>query len=264
MKQFIIDFFIFGVRQARAALFGGIFLVLLMISSEASVFLGISRNDFLFVSAVLVQVVLVMTGLETWREVKTITAFHVLGLILELFKTHPSVGSWAYASGGVFVLGTVPLYSGFMYAAIGSYISQAWHLFSLRLQNTPPLWVSAVLASAIYVNFFTNHWVYDIRYFLGVAVLLAYRKTFVSFSVSQRVYRMWLPLSFVCIAFFVWVAENVGTFFGAWVYPHQAKGWNVVSFHKISSWSLLVILSFLIVSLIKHSYETRNKRRVAR
>lgn len=264
MKQFFIDFFIFGIRQARAALFGGIFLVLLMISSDASQWLGISRNDFLFVSAVLVQVILVVTGLETWREVKTITAFHILGLVLELFKTHPSVGSWAYASGGIFVLGTVPLYSGFMYAAIGSYISQSWHLFTLRLQNTPPLWVSGILATAIYINFFTNHWVYDIRYILGVLVLVAYRKTFVSFVVTTRVYRMWLPLSFVLIAFFVWVAENVGTFFGAWVYPHQAKGWNVVSFHKISSWSLLVILSFLIVSLIKHSYEQRNKRRIAR
>ena len=263
MKQFIKDFFIFGVRQARAALFGGIFLVLLGISSDASSLLGISRNDFLFVGAVLVQIVLVVTGLETWREVRTITVFHLLGLVLELFKTHPSVGSWAYPSGGFFILGTVPLYSGFMYAAIGSYISQAWNLFSLQLKNTPPLWISALLAAAIYLNFFTNHWVYDVRYVLGVLVLLVYRKTIVSFILTTRVYRMWLPLSFVLIAFFVWVAENVGTFFGAWVYPHQAKGWNVVSFHKISSWSLLVILSFLIVSLIKHSYEQRNKRRIA-
>ncbi len=264
MKFFITEFFTFGVKQARAALFGGIFLVLLSIAHPASELLGVARNDFLFVSAVLVQIILVLSGLETWCEVRTITTFHILGLGLELFKTHPAIGSWAYASGGFFVLATVPLYSGFMYAAIGSYISQAWHIFSLRLQNTPPIWVSAVLAAAVYVNFFTNHWVYDVRYILAVLVGISYYRTFVTFVVSTRVYRMWLPLSFVCIAFFVWVAENVGTFFGAWVYPHQVKGWNVVSFHKISSWSLLVILSFLIVSLIKHSYDQRNGRRIAR
>ena len=262
MKFFLKEFFIFGIKQARAALFGGIFLVLLSIAHPSSEFLGIARNDFLFISAVFVQIMLVLFGLETWREVRTITAFHVLGLGLELFKTHPSIGSWAYASGGFFNLGTVPLYSGFMYAAIGSYMSQAWHIFSLRLHNTPSVWVSVVLAIAIYGNFFTNHWVYDVRYILAALVCISYYHTFVTFTVSSRTYGMWLPLSFILIAFFVWIAENVGTFFGAWIYPHQARGWNVVSLHKISSWSLLVILSFLIVSLIKHSYDQRNRGRI--
>ncbi len=35
--------------------------------------------------------ILVATGLETWREVKAITLFHLLGQALELFKTHPAI-----------------------------------------------------------------------------------------------------------------------------------------------------------------------------
>ena len=61
-----------------------------------------------------------------------------------------------------------------------------------------------------------------------------------------------LALGFCLIALFVWLAENISTFLGAWQYPDQVHVWNVVSTNKITSWFLLVILSFVIVSSLKH------------
>lgn len=69
-----------------------------------------------------------------------------------------------------------------------------------------------------------------------------------------------LVLSFVSVGFFVWVAENASTYLGAWSYPGQLGGWEVVSLDKISSWCPLVIVSFVIVADLKHARaESRNK-----
>ena len=60
-----------------------------------------------------------------------------------------------------------------------------------------------------------------------------------------------LNISFILIAFFIWIAENISTFFGAWQYPDQVHVWNVVSTQKITSWFLMVIISFIIVASLK-------------
>ena len=88
------EFIVFGLKEARACIFAGSFFVLLFASNHIPLF-GFSRYDFLFVAAVLLQVVLYLTKVETWDEVKTIFLFHILGLVLEAFKTNPP-GSWSY------------------------------------------------------------------------------------------------------------------------------------------------------------------------
>ncbi len=60
----------------------------------------------------------------------------------------------------------------------------------------------------------------------------------------------WLPLSFVCIGFFLWLAENIATYFGAWEYPEQQSGWQLVHLGKFGSWVLLVSLSFVLVTAL--------------
>jgi uncharacterized membrane protein YoaT (DUF817 family) len=57
----------------------------------------------------------------------------------------------------------------------------------------------------------------------------------------------------------VWVAENVSTYLGAWSYPGQLGGWEVVSLNKISSWCLLVIVSFVIVADLKYARADHRK-----
>ena len=130
MKEFLI----FGIKQARAAIFAGSFFLLLYISNHIPLF-GLTRYDFLFLATIAIQAILYFTKLETKDEVKVIFLFHIIGLVLEIFKTSPMIGSWSYPEDGFLKIATVPLYSGFMYAAVGSYISQAWKIFKLELTN---------------------------------------------------------------------------------------------------------------------------------
>jgi uncharacterized membrane protein YoaT (DUF817 family) len=248
------EFFVFGIKEARAAIFAGTFFVLLFLSIHLPLeVLGITRYDFLFVTAVLIQIILYITGLETKDEVKVICLFHVIGLVLELYKTHPSVGSWSYPEPAFFKIGWVPLYSGFMYAAIGSYIAQAWKIFKLELTNYTHYFFSVVLCALIYLNFFTNHFIQDFRFILIPAVFIFFWRTKVYFTVVENKRRsMPVILSFILIAFFIWIAENISTYYGAWQYPDQVHVWNVVSTQKITSWFLMVIISFILVAYLKH------------
>lgn len=189
------------------------------------------------------------TGLETRDELKVITLFHLLGLGLELFKVH--VGSWSYPEVAVFAVGGVPLYSGFMYASVASFMIQAWRLFGLRFLRWPPTALVIPLGALIYLNFFTHHALPDLRYALIAAVLLVFGRTRVAFTPTSTTRRMPLVLAFALIGVFVWFAENIATYFGAWQYPDQGDGWRMVSPAKLTSWSLLVIVSLLAVVQLK-------------
>jgi hypothetical protein len=54
----------------------------------------------------------------------------------------------------------------------------------------------------------------------------------------------------VLTAVFIWFAENLGTFAGAWIYPSQHHGWRLAPFEKVGSWYLLMLLSFVLVTLV--------------
>uniref|UniRef100_A0A7C2K251 DUF817 domain-containing protein n=1 Tax=Schlesneria paludicola TaxID=360056 RepID=A0A7C2K251_9PLAN len=254
MRAGLREFLIFGLKEARACVFAGAFLALLLLSTHLPLG-GLPRYDFLFLSAVALQVLLLATRVETVDEVLVLCAFHAVGMGLELFKTSPAIGSWSYPEPGLFKLGTVPLYSGFMYAAVASYMCQAWRIFRLELRDYPSYWVSGPLAAAIYGNFFAHHWGPDLRWWLIGAVFVVFGRTTVCFTVTDRQRRMPLVLSFALIGFFIWVAENIATYFGAWVYPQQSHVWQPVSWRIISSWFLLTIISFILVADLKHVRE---------
>ncbi len=244
----IIQLLHFGWQQALACLFPVVIFATLAITKFIPLpFL--SRYDWLLILFVLMQWWMVKSGLETKDELKVITVFHLIGLALELFKVH--MGSWSYPEEGYSKIFGVPLYSGFMYASVASYLCQAWRRLDVELIQWPPFWTVVTLAAAIYMNFFTHHYWIDIRWWLSILVLLVFWKSSVSYVVNGSRYRMPLALSFVLIGFFVWIAENIATFFGAWNYPNQADAWSLVSFGKVSSWVLLVIVSFLIVATLK-------------
>jgi uncharacterized membrane protein YoaT (DUF817 family) len=263
MRDGFIEFLIFGLKEARACIFAGSFFAVLILSKHVP--LGpLPRYDFILLAAIVIQAALLLTKIESKAEAAVLAVFHVIGLGLELFKTHPSVRSWSYPEDCYFRLGTVPLYSGFMYAAVASYLCQAWRIFNLRLERFPPYWLSVALCIAIYGNFFANHYVRDARIILIPTVFIVFARTRVAFTVWRgKVRYMPLALSFFLIGFFIWVAENIATFFGAWVYPQQSSGWSVVSYQKLSSWFLLVIISFVIVADLKHWREERASKNIA-
>jgi len=237
----------FGVKQARACLFAGTFLLLLFLSNYINLF-GLPRYDFLFLAAIAIQIILYLSGLESKDEIKVICVFHLVGLALELFKTHPAIASWSYPEYSFFKVGTVPLYSGFMYAAVASYMIQSFRVLKLRILNYPSYQYSVPLAVAVYLNFFTHHFLPDVRWILIILIIIVFWRAKVNFLVIEKRREISLVLSFFLIAFFVWVAENFGTYFGAWQYPSQELEWSLVSVKLLSSWTLMVIISFIIVA----------------
>ncbi|WP_430791462.1 DUF817 domain-containing protein [Virgibacillus flavescens] len=238
----------FGWQQALSCLFPVVIFASLAIT-EVVPLPFLPRYDWLLIICLLMQVLMVRTGLETSDEVRVITLFHLIGLALELFKVH--MGSWSYPGEGYSKILGVPLYSGFMYASVASYLCQAWRRMDVELIKWPPFLVVVPLAAAIYLNFFIHHFWIDIRWWLSALVIIVFWKSWVSYKVGGTRYRMPLALSFVLIGFFIWVAENIATYFNAWKYPYQTEAWSLVHLGKVSSWLLLVIVSFLIVATLK-------------
>jgi uncharacterized membrane protein YoaT (DUF817 family) len=254
VSRFALEFLYFGIKEARACLFVGLFFAAVF-SVPRTALWGIPRYDVLLIIALAIQAWMVWTKLETIDELKAITIFHIVGFALEVFKTSSGINSWAYPDFAYTKVLGVPLFSGFMYAAVGSYIIQAWRLFELRVAHHPPYWMAWVMALLIYANFFTHHYIGDYRWYIAACALGLYARTTVIFRPFDRERRMPLLLSFVLIGFFIWLAENISTFFGVWKYPNQLGAWSAVHVGKWSSWSLLVIMTFTIVVNLKHIKE---------
>ena len=248
-RAWAYEFLLFGFKQGWACLFGGLMLALLL-ATHLFYPAGapLHRYDFLTLAAVAIQIAMLALRLESPREALVICAFHLIGTIMELFKTH--AGSWVYPEASLLHIGAVPLFSGFMYAAVGSYIARVWRIFDFGFSRYPPVWATVLLASAIYVNFFAHHWLPDVRIALFAAAILLFGRTWIWFTPWREARRMPLLLGFFLVALFIWLAENIGTFSNAWTYPSQRHGWEMVSLMKLGAWYLLMIISFVLVSLI--------------
>ena len=248
-RAWLAEALVFVAKQAWACIFGALLLVVLIgarlwYTEDAA----LARNDFLTIAAVLIQVGMVVARLETLRELRVIVLFHLVGTGMELFKT--SVGSWEYSDGGVLHILAVPLFSGFMYAAVGSYMVRVFRLFDLRFDRYPRRWVTGILAALIYINFFTHHFVWDARYLLLLGIILLFGASTMHFRIYRVTGRMPVILSFFLVAAFIWCAENIATWSQAWSYPHQLAGWEPVSPTKLVSWFLLMIISVVLVTWV--------------
>jgi len=145
---FLFEFVSFGVKQAWACLFGGLMLALLV-------------GSFLFYPANAAARPLRLPHARSPRatgrhvggqarnlgEARVIFAFHVVGTLMEIFKTAPA--DWIYPNPHCCALAGVPLFSGFMYAAVGSYIARVWRITEFRFVRFPSLWLQALLAVAV-------------------------------------------------------------------------------------------------------------------
>lgn len=246
---FLRQLFSFAYQQALSCIFPAIIFLTLAITKVVDVpFLY--RYDLILLVCLLAQAAMLLLKLETFDELKVICMFHLIGLALELYKVN--VGSWSYPEEGWSKLYGVPFYSGFMYASVASYICQAWRRFDLRITAWPNSVMTVLISLAIYLNFFTHHYIWDLRWILMVLLFIVFFKTTVTFRVNQIDYKMPMILSFLLIGFFIWIAENISTFLGAWQYPNQQQTWNLVHTSKISSWFLLVVISVIIVAQLKH------------
>ena len=249
-SRFAVELLCFGVKNARACLFVGLFFLAVFGVPQRGLF-GIPRYDVLLFVALGIQAGMVWARLETFDEIKAMMLFHLVGFALEVFKTSSGIRSWAYPDFAYTKVLGVPLFAGFMYAGVGSFMIQAWRLFELRVVHHPPYWMSAAIAILIYANFFTHHYIGDYRWYLAACALGLYARTMVMYRPLDVERRMPLLLAFVLIGFFIWLAENFSTFFGIWKYPNQLGAWSMVHVGKWSSWSLLVVMTFTIVANLK-------------
>lgn len=249
LQRFVIDLWHFFLMNAWSCTFPVLIFVLLAITQIAPLpFLP--RYDWLLIFILIIQWVFVKLKFETHDELKVIVLFHLMGLGMELFKVWK--GSWSYPETGFSKIGGVPLYSGFMYACVAGYMCQAWRKMELKLVGHVPHYWGLAVAVAIYLNFFTLHFIVDMRYFLALLAILIYRSVDVQFKLKTATYQIPMLLAFVLIGFFIWLAENIATFLGAWKYAYQHENWQAVSTQKLGSWILMVIVSFIIVAELKH------------
>jgi len=239
---------LFTYLQALSCIFPVIIFAALALSKFVSIPF-IPRYDLILLLCIVGQLFMLTSKLETWDEFKVICLFHIIGLCLELYKVH--MGSWSYPEDAYSKVGGVPLYSGFMYASVASYICQSWRRMNLHMYNWPKPFLAIGISVLIYLNFFTHHFTYDIRWILKFLLLIIFFRTVVTFQLQEKVFKMPMILAFLLIGFFIWIAENIVTFLGAWQYPNQAETWSLVHIGKISSWFLLVIISVIIVAQLK-------------
>jgi uncharacterized membrane protein YoaT (DUF817 family) len=241
------EFILFGLKQAWACLFAGLMLGLLIGTKLVwQPDWPLYRYDFLFIAAVAIQIAFLALKLESFDEAKVILIYHVVGTMMELFKTH--MGSWSYPEPAYVRIDGVPLFTGFMYASVGSYLARVMRIFDMRFANYPRFFWTALLAIAIYANFFAHHFAFDARWLLFAWTVLLYGRVRIYFKIDREWRWMPLILAGLLTATFLWIAENVGTSTGTWLYPGN-RGW-LVSLQKLGSWYLLLNISFFLVTLV--------------
>lgn len=249
MKTKYLDLLQFIKQQSLACIFPLFIFGSLYLTKYIS-FSKFQRYDVLLLACLIMQILMLVLRLENKNDLLVICIFHLIGLGLEIFKV--SQGSWSYPEPGLIRIANVPLFSGFLYASVASYISQAWWRLKLSPKYWPDSRLTSILSIVIYLNFFTNHFLPDIRWLILLpGILIIFWKTTVQFSLNDRNYQISMILSFFLISIFIWFAENISTYLGAWRYPYQLQAWQLVDLQKLSSWFLLVIISIIIVAKVK-------------
>jgi uncharacterized membrane protein YoaT (DUF817 family) len=234
----------FTLKQAHSCAFA-FGLVAAMAIAKAFPIPGLARYDFLFLICLAIQVLMVLFKWESWSEVKLIAIFHVVGVVLEWFKV--ASGSWSYPEDAWLKISGVPLYGGFMYAAVASYMAQAWKRLELDFTGWPKPGRLLVVIPLVYCQFFFPVQTLSIRIVSLVVVLTLFARTRVAFTAARE--RLWMPvpLAFLLIGVFIYICENLATYFGAWTYPYQADAWQPVHLSKVISWALMVIVGLSII-----------------
>lgn len=82
---------------------------------------------------------------------------------------------------------------------------------------------------------------------LFAATVLIFGRTRIWFRIRQW-HWMPLPVAAFLTSLFMWLAENIGTMTGTWLYSGQRVG-DLVSFAKTGSWYLLLYVSFVTVTV---------------
>ncbi|MBQ1494413.1 MAG: DUF817 family protein [Acinetobacter sp.] len=238
----------FGTKAASAALFGLLLLIAFAVTAPmgSQEYYGIFRYDYLLFYALSIQVCLIYLKLESWAEAKVIALFHIMAMGMEIFLTHPAIASWQYPQPAVFKLLTVPLFAGFMYSAVGSFFARSLRLYKVSFENLPRFANMLCLAVLSYLNFMTKFFIPDYRLVLFAWSIIIFWKTKLYFQLSDSRFKVPMLPILLLLAFLIWIAENISTFYKIWLYPSQVDAWHMVGWGKLGSWYLLLLLSLVL------------------
>ena len=258
MKFWLFSTVEFSYKAVSAALFGILLLLAFAITAPMGhdLYWGFYRYDYLLFYSLIIQFFLIYFKLETWAEAKVIALFHLLALGMEVFLTHPAIASWQYPQPSIFKIMAVPLFAGFMYSAVGSFFARSLRLYEVSFRNLPSFYVMLILAVLSYLNFMTKFFVPDIRYFLFALSTYLFWKTQIFFVIQKRTFQLPMLLVLWILAFVIWIAENISTFYQIWLYPTQVEAWHMVSWMKLGSWYLLLLLSLVFVLKILGEFQS--------
>jgi uncharacterized membrane protein YoaT (DUF817 family) len=185
LKTHLSTFVLFIAKLGWSALFGGLLLAAILLTKAFWPTTAVlTRYDALTLYAIGVQIAMLSLRIETWSEMRVILLFHATGTVMEIFKTN--MGSWTYPEPSLFRIDQVPLFSGFMYAAVGSFMTRAIRVFDMSFSPFPHVAWLYVLGLLIYLNFFTHHFMPDIRLALFAATIVLFAKTRVQFRIETR------------------------------------------------------------------------------
>lgn len=239
----------FGTKAASAALFGLLLLIAFAVTAPmgSQEYYGFFRYDYLLFYALSIQVCLIYLKLESWAEAKVIALFHIMAMGMEIFLTHPAIASWQYPQPAVFKLLTVPLFAGFMYSAVGSFFARSLRLYKVSFENLPRFENMLCLAVLSYLNFMTKFFIPDYRLVLFAWSIIIFWKTKLYFQLSDSRFKVPMLPILLLLAFLIWIAENISTFYKIWLYPSQVDAWHMVGWGKLGSWYLLLLLSLVLV-----------------
>ncbi|MEK5766024.1 DUF817 family protein [Acinetobacter schindleri] len=244
--------FEFSYKAASAALFGILLLLAFAFSASmgSELFYGFYRYDYLLFYALVIQVILLYAKLESWAEARVIALFHILAMVMEIFLTHPAIASWHYPQPAIFKILTVPLFAGFMYSAVGSFFARSLRLFQVSFNHLPGFANMMALAVLSYINFMSKFFIPDYRILLFIWSALIFWKTQIRFQLNRHSFQLPMLPVLALLAFIIWIAENISTFYQIWLYPSQVEKWHMVGWAKLGSWYLLLLLSLVLVMKI--------------
>ncbi len=219
----------FGTKAASAALFGLLLLIAFAVTAPmgSQEYYGFFRYDYLLFYALSIQVCLIYLKLESWAEAKVIALFHIMAMGMEIFLTHPAIASWQYPQPAVFKLLTVPLFAGFMYSAVGSFFARSLRLYKVSFENLPRFANMLCLAVLSYLNFMTKFFIPDYRLVLFAWSIIIFWKTKLYFQLSDSRFKVPMLPILLLLAFLIWIAENISTFYKIWLYPSQVDAWYI-------------------------------------
>ena len=247
--QLIVLSLNFISRAVSAALFGLLLLIAFAVTAPmgSQEYYGFYRYDYLLFYALMIQICLLYLKLESWDEAKVIALFHIMAMGMEIFLTHPAIASWQYPQPAIFKLLTVPLFAGFMYSAVGSFFARSLRLYQVSFENLPQFGNMLCLAVLSYLNFMTKFFIPDIRMGLFIWSVVIFWKTKLYFQLAQHRFKVPMLPILLILAFLIWIAENISTFYKIWLYPSQVDAWHMVGWGKLGSWYLLLLLSLVLV-----------------